>query len=85
MSALMTFLCTNIHPLIPALRTGNRVALHYGPDGLFLMVQMTPIIVAHLRGALKDGALKPEGDADVIALLASLESEALKAEDRLTA
>jgi hypothetical protein len=85
MSALMTFLCTTVHPLLPALRAGNRIALHYGPDGLLLIAQVTPVIVAHLRGAVKDGALTPVGDADVVALLASLESEAQKAEDRLTA
>jgi hypothetical protein len=84
-SALMTFLCTCVHPLVPALRTGNRIALQYTPEGVFLIAKLTPVMVTHLRGAMRDGALKPVGDADVVALLASLEVEAQHAEDRLTA
>jgi hypothetical protein len=84
-SALMTFLCTCVHPLIPALRTGNRVNLEYGPEGIFLTVKLTQVMVTHLRGALRDGALTPVGNADVTALLASLDAEAQKAEERLTA
>jgi hypothetical protein len=83
-SALMTFLCTHIHPLIPALRAGNKISLHYTPEGIFLTVQVTQAIVTHLRGAMKDGALKPVGDADVGELLASLDAEARHAEARLT-
>jgi hypothetical protein len=85
MSALMTFLCTCVHPLIPAIRAGDRIGLHYTPEGVFLTVQVSQLIVTHLRGAMKDGALKPVGESDVAALLASLEVEARKAEERLTA
>jgi hypothetical protein len=81
----MTFLCTCVHPLVPALRAGNKISLAYTPEGLILTAKLTPIMVTHLRGAMKDGALQPVGDADVVALLASLESEAQKAEGRLTA
>jgi hypothetical protein len=84
-SALMTFLCTCVHPLLPALRTGNKIGLQYTPEGIFLVAKLTPLMVTHLRGALRDGALKPEGEADVAELLASLDGEARKAEERLTA
>jgi hypothetical protein len=85
MSALMTFLCTAVHPLIPAIRAGDKIGLHYTPEGIFLTVQVTNAIVTHLRGAMKDGALQPVGESDVTALLTSLDLEAQKAEGRLTA
>jgi hypothetical protein len=81
----MTFLCTCVHPLIPALRTGNRIGLQYTPEGVYLVAKLTPVMVTHLRGAMRDGALRPVGDADVTALLASLDAEAQHAEARLTA
>jgi hypothetical protein len=82
----MTFLCTAIHPLLPALRNGNKIALMYTPEGIVLTAKLTPLMATHIRGALKDGALKPIGACpEVTDLLASLENEARNAEERLTA
>lgn len=55
---LIQLLCSAEHHMIPALRPGDQVQVMFIPVPV-LLVQATPLILAHLMHALSDGALTP--------------------------